>query len=136
LDKLALAATREVQGVHDIEHLVVGALIGSIAGGALGFSQGGPAGAAIGASFGTAAGAFLGHLIEQSVDALHDTESDHPPLHVRISAEYGSNLYQVAEDVRRRVRETVYDLAGLRVGAIEIEIVEVVQPRAVRARIH
>ena len=128
LDKIALAATREVKGVHDIEGLVVGAIVGSLAGGAIGFLEGGPVGAALGASVGSAAGAAFGKLLEIQQAELHSVSKDKPPLKVRISAEYGANLKEVAEQVRERVFESIKDLTGVEVGAIEVEIVEVVMP--------
>ncbi len=128
LDKLALAATREVQGVHDIENLIIGALIGGITGGTIGFVEGGPLGATVGASLGSAAGAAVGGFIESYNQEFYSAETDNPALHVRISAEYGANLQELAEAVRRSVRDGILHSAGVTVGAIEVEIVEVVIP--------
>ncbi len=128
LDKIALTATREVTGVHDIEGLVVGAIVGSIAGGTLGFFEGGPVGAALGASVGTAAGVAVGKFIEKQHQHLYSTTQDNPHLKVRISAEYGANLREVADEVRKCVQASVLEYAGVNVGFIEVEIVEVVMP--------
>ena len=128
LDKLALTATREVQGVHDIENLVFGALIGGIAGGTIGFVEGGPLGATVGASLGSAAGAAVGSIVESYKQDFHAAATDNPALHVRISAEYGTNLQELAETVRHSVRENILQYAGVTVGPIEVEIVEVVIP--------
>lgn len=128
LDKIALSAVREIEGVEDIIGFAASAVVGGLAGGALGMVHGGPVAAAVGATLGAAALAsaneYLGRLDRQRT--MHLSGVAHRiSYRLRISVRYGADVNRIAADVRARVFREVEDQTGLSLDTIQVDIVDV-----------
>ncbi len=128
IQKVTIAEAHAVEGVVDVRGLVLGALVGGVAGAAIGLVHGGPSGAAFGAPAGSLAGAAVSSVVQSQLNrrSLFDVSTHRPDIILKLTAQYGANLQDVASRVRSRVRDSVFQEIGIDAKTIDVEFVEIV----------
>lgn len=134
LDKLSMIAAREVDGVEDVDGLVItAAVVGGIAGGVAGFVQGGALGAVVGASIGSGVGALVADSASSFVGrrTYHELGATQgPSVHLKLTAEEGVPLNDVVRQVHDNVRAYARDYLAIELDEVKVVITERVPARS------